>query len=422
MNHFRILGKEINIIHSFSCPIRIDDAKLAKEPINFKQNSGIQLLPDHSFSQHMKPQQLPQPTSSFPQMKPGLSAPAPPKNGPLTRIYVGSVSYDITEPELRALFAPFGNIVSMNLVPDPLTGKHKGFCFIDYDNPQSAQLAKATMNQFPLNGRNLRVNDPNLPVSYSNSSASNASIASNAGSIASISSSISSSFPSTDPSSSLIHPFPPLPPPLPIPYSSSSSSSSLPFSSTNPVIASFQAKAQAKMAEQMKMEIEREKEKEMNGNSMKEEEEEDDDEDDEDDNDEEREREREREKFEEEEEEEDDDEKAKTSNESPILCLLNLVDANKVDENLEEDVFGECQKYGDVKQVTVKQVMVKKKRKEEKKRGEKGEKGEKEKEKEKNKKKTKSKKKFGCLWSFLVMKKQKQREKRWMGCCLTRGK
>ncbi len=52
---------------------------------------------------------------------------------------------------------PFGPIKSVNLSWDPITNKHKGFAFIEYDLPEAAQLALEQMNGVMIGGRNIKV-------------------------------------------------------------------------------------------------------------------------------------------------------------------------------------------------------------------------------------------------------------------------
>eukprot|EP01101_Sappina_pedata_P007053 TRINITY_DN3656_c0_g1_i1.p1 TRINITY_DN3656_c0_g1~~TRINITY_DN3656_c0_g1_i1.p1 ORF type:complete len:253 (-),score=60.36 TRINITY_DN3656_c0_g1_i1:46-804(-) len=79
------------------------------------------------------------------------------QNAPTNRIYVGSIHWDIGEMEIRSVFCSFGVIKSCILMPNPETGKHKGYCFIEYDNEKSASEAMLHMNNFPLGGRQLKV-------------------------------------------------------------------------------------------------------------------------------------------------------------------------------------------------------------------------------------------------------------------------
>jgi len=78
----------------------------------------------------------------------------------LCRIYVGSIFYDLTEQNIRSVFAPYGSIKAINLKIDPSTGKHNGYCFIDYDLPEAAFLAVDRMNGQDFGGRKLKVGRP----------------------------------------------------------------------------------------------------------------------------------------------------------------------------------------------------------------------------------------------------------------------
>jgi RNA-binding protein 39 len=68
------------------------------------------------------------------------------------RIYVGSLNYTITELEIRAVFGAFGNIRAVDMPMDPLSGRSKGFCFVDFDSAAIAQTAMA-MNGVEIAGR-----------------------------------------------------------------------------------------------------------------------------------------------------------------------------------------------------------------------------------------------------------------------------
>jgi len=78
----------------------------------------------------------------------------------LCRIYVGSIFYDLTEQNIRSVFAPYGSIKGINLKIDPSTGKHNGYCFIDYDLPEAAFLAVEKMNGTDFGGRKIKVGRP----------------------------------------------------------------------------------------------------------------------------------------------------------------------------------------------------------------------------------------------------------------------
>ena len=73
-------------------------------------------------------------------------------------IYVGNLSYQTTEDELRDLFAEFGDVVSAKLIVDKFTGQSKGFGFVEMSNNSEAQKAMDELNGRDVNGRNVTVN------------------------------------------------------------------------------------------------------------------------------------------------------------------------------------------------------------------------------------------------------------------------
>lgn len=82
----------------------------------------------------------------------------------MCRIYVGSINFEIKEDTIKQAFLPFGPIKSVNLSWDPITNKHKGFAFIEYDIPEAAQLSLEQMNGVMIGGRNIKVGRPsNMP-------------------------------------------------------------------------------------------------------------------------------------------------------------------------------------------------------------------------------------------------------------------
>jgi len=74
---------------------------------------------------------------------------------PDCRIYVGSLQYELTEANIRALFSSFGNIREIDMSLEPGTNRSKGFCFITYDNPASAEAALA-LNGMEVAGRKVK--------------------------------------------------------------------------------------------------------------------------------------------------------------------------------------------------------------------------------------------------------------------------
>ena len=73
-------------------------------------------------------------------------------------IYVGNLSYQTTEDELRDLFAEFGDVVSAKLIEDKFTGQSKGFGFVEMSNNSEAQKAMDELNGRDVNGRSITVN------------------------------------------------------------------------------------------------------------------------------------------------------------------------------------------------------------------------------------------------------------------------
>ena len=75
-----------------------------------------------------------------------------------TKVYVGNLSYDTTEDNLRELFAQAGTVVSATLIKDRDTGQSKGFAFVEMSNQSEAEKAIQTFNGYTLANRPLKVN------------------------------------------------------------------------------------------------------------------------------------------------------------------------------------------------------------------------------------------------------------------------
>ncbi|KAI8818017.1 RNA binding motif protein 39b [Fimicolochytrium jonesii] len=76
---------------------------------------------------------------------------------PITRLYVGSLHFNLTESDLKDVFEPFGPIDRVDVAKDADTGRSRGFAFIHYRNPADAKQAMEKMNGFELMGRAIRV-------------------------------------------------------------------------------------------------------------------------------------------------------------------------------------------------------------------------------------------------------------------------
>ena len=73
-------------------------------------------------------------------------------------IYVGNLSYSLTEDDLRALFAEFGDVSSAKLIIDRETNRSKGFGFVEMSSNDAANKAIDELNGREVSGRALRVN------------------------------------------------------------------------------------------------------------------------------------------------------------------------------------------------------------------------------------------------------------------------
>ncbi|CAA2994938.1 zinc finger CCCH domain-containing 25 [Olea europaea subsp. europaea] len=72
-------------------------------------------------------------------------------------VYVGGIPFDLTEGDLLAVFAQYGEVVDVNLVRDKGTGKSKGFAFLAYEDQRSTNLAVDNLNGAQILGRTIRV-------------------------------------------------------------------------------------------------------------------------------------------------------------------------------------------------------------------------------------------------------------------------
>lgn len=74
-------------------------------------------------------------------------------------IYVGNIAYSMTTDELKNLFAPFGNVVSVKIIIDKATGRSKGYGFVEMDNDEAGLKAIKELNDTQVKGRNIKVNN-----------------------------------------------------------------------------------------------------------------------------------------------------------------------------------------------------------------------------------------------------------------------
>lgn len=74
-------------------------------------------------------------------------------------IYVGNLAYSTTDEGLRAQFAAYGTVSSARVCTDRMTGRSRGFGFVEMPNREEAQAAVDAINGKEVDGRPLRVNE-----------------------------------------------------------------------------------------------------------------------------------------------------------------------------------------------------------------------------------------------------------------------
>ena len=83
----------------------------------------------------------------------------------MTRVYVGSLSSEVTGSDLRGLFAAYGQVDSAQVVMDSTNGESRGFGFVELQNTSDLEGTIAQLHGLPLSGRALTINaaTPKLP-------------------------------------------------------------------------------------------------------------------------------------------------------------------------------------------------------------------------------------------------------------------
>jgi RNA recognition motif-containing protein len=74
-------------------------------------------------------------------------------------IYVGNLPYKITENDLRDLFSAYGEVTSVSMIKDKMTGQSKGFGFVDMPDGAEGNAAIQGLNEQAVQGRNIKVNE-----------------------------------------------------------------------------------------------------------------------------------------------------------------------------------------------------------------------------------------------------------------------
>jgi len=74
-------------------------------------------------------------------------------------LFVGNLSFQATESDLRAMFEPFGQITRIHMATDRETGRARGFAFVEMPNDDEAKKAIAALDGKESGGRNIKVNE-----------------------------------------------------------------------------------------------------------------------------------------------------------------------------------------------------------------------------------------------------------------------
>jgi RNA recognition motif-containing protein len=77
----------------------------------------------------------------------------------MKNLFVGNMSFQTTESDLRALFEPFGQVTRVHIAMDRETGRARGFGFVEMANDEEAAKAIAALDGKEAGGRNLKVNE-----------------------------------------------------------------------------------------------------------------------------------------------------------------------------------------------------------------------------------------------------------------------
>jgi cold-inducible RNA-binding protein len=75
------------------------------------------------------------------------------------KLYVGNLPYETGETDLQDLFARAGTVETVSVVRDQMTGRARGFAFVEMSTDDEAQTAIRELNEFQVGGRKLTVNE-----------------------------------------------------------------------------------------------------------------------------------------------------------------------------------------------------------------------------------------------------------------------
>lgn len=140
----------------FGAPIVVQRAESALK------NYSVQLYEPPRLAGPSMPASVSMSTPTGPILPPTHAIPGAPGGPPVSanpeaRLYVGNLHFDIAAPHVRAVFEPFGQIDDVEVNFNHMTGKNKGFAFVQFRRPEEAQQAIEQLNGFELAGRAMKV-------------------------------------------------------------------------------------------------------------------------------------------------------------------------------------------------------------------------------------------------------------------------
>ena len=79
------------------------------------------------------------------------------------KLYIGNLSFEVTESDLSTLFSEIGTVDSVNLITDRYTGRSKGFAFVEMSSDEEAKKVREKFNGHSLKGREIVIDEARPP-------------------------------------------------------------------------------------------------------------------------------------------------------------------------------------------------------------------------------------------------------------------
>jgi cold-inducible RNA-binding protein len=74
------------------------------------------------------------------------------------KLFVGNLPFSISQDDIRAMFESYGEITAVNLITDRMTGRSKGFAFVEFTTEEAAKAAVEALHETEVDGRKIIVN------------------------------------------------------------------------------------------------------------------------------------------------------------------------------------------------------------------------------------------------------------------------